>query len=96
MKPVELKEQDIERQENETTRTVQKLAKLLSKQQAIPFFEFITNPTDYGQTIENLYHFSFLVRDGRATIYQDEDGELLVGELIMSLCTPFEPYLVKH
>ena len=40
----------------------------------IPLFEFAINPDSFGQTVENLFYISFLIRDGNAGIEQDDDG----------------------
>ncbi|XP_070540649.1 non-structural maintenance of chromosomes element 4 homolog A-like [Ptychodera flava] len=50
----------------------------------INFFEFIVNPESFSQTIENMFHLSFLVKDGHATVYLDEDG--------LPVVAPREPY----
>ncbi|GFR87314.1 non-SMC element 4 homolog A, partial [Elysia marginata] len=62
-----------------TTAQVEHLLKTLwrfyeaNKKQPICFFEFVTNPDSYGQTVENIFYASFLVRDGHANVFLDED-----------------------
>ncbi|CAG8797440.1 7307_t:CDS:2, partial [Gigaspora margarita] len=66
--PKQLEEKDIERQENETTKNVRNIYNILMEKQPINFFEFIVNPESFGQTIENLFYLSFLVRDAKVDI----------------------------
>jgi len=80
--PVELKENDIRRQENETTRNVRMIYDVLGEIQPINFFNFIINPHSFGQTVENIFYLSFLVRDGKVSI--DDDS----GQPILTLCEP--------
>ncbi|RHZ44827.1 hypothetical protein Glove_709g6 [Diversispora epigaea] len=80
--PTQLGEKDIERQENETTRNVKMIWNILDEKQPINFFEFIINPESFGQTVENIFYLSFLVRDGKVDI-DDESGQP-----ILSLCEP--------
>lgn len=40
----------------------------------VPLYEFIINPRDFGQSVENAFYVSFLIREGRAVAVQDTDG----------------------
>ncbi|XP_077992654.1 non-structural maintenance of chromosomes element 4 homolog A-like isoform X1 [Glandiceps talaboti] len=51
----------------------------------ICFFQFVVNPHSYAQTVENLFHLSFLVADGHADVFLDEDG--------LPVVAPTEPYV---
>ncbi|KAJ3273302.1 nuclear protein, partial [Blyttiomyces sp. JEL0837] len=75
VKPQEMKEADIERQENETSKVVGKIAKILKKKGPTNFFEFAINPESFSQSVENLFYVSFLIRDGSARIDIDESGQ---------------------
>lgn len=37
----------------------------------VPLFHFVVNPKSFGQTVENLFYVSFLIRDGSAAIGSD-------------------------
>ncbi|XP_057289690.1 non-structural maintenance of chromosomes element 4 homolog A-like [Hydractinia symbiolongicarpus] len=68
----------VEKQEEATTKEVERVYKLLKKatqggKSPVCLFRFIINPDSFGQTIENLFHFSFLVKDGRVIVDLDED-----------------------
>ncbi|KAG8798413.1 nuclear protein [Serendipita sp. 399] len=43
----------------------------------INFFEFVINPQSFAQSIENTFYVSFLVRDGRAAVFPDDNTGLL-------------------
>lgn len=38
------------------------------------FYEFALNPRSFGQTVENLFYISFLIRDGTIGVCLDTDG----------------------
>ncbi|KAF4994344.1 hypothetical protein FGRMN_5852 [Fusarium graminum] len=40
----------------------------------IDLMRFVVNPKSFGQTIENMFYVSFLIRDGRVEIDFDENG----------------------
>ena len=70
----QIKEGDLIREENETTRNVVMIYKILKENTPINMFEFILNPESYGQSVENLFYVAFLIRDGKAYL-EDETGE---------------------
>ena len=45
-------------------------------------FRFIVNPHDFGQSVENLFYLSFLIRDGKCAFFTDED----TGEPVIRKC----------
>jgi uncharacterized FlaG/YvyC family protein len=57
----------------------------------VPLFRFCFNPTSFGQTVENLFYVSFLIRDGSAGISMDSDD---IPTLRMSQSGP-QPSLDK-
>jgi non-structural maintenance of chromosomes element 4 len=36
-------------------------------------FAFIINPNDFGQSVENLFYLSFLIRDGKCAMELNEE-----------------------
>ncbi|XP_046585049.1 EP300-interacting inhibitor of differentiation 3-like [Haliotis rubra] len=62
-----------------TTAEVEKIHNLLIQQYDLQnnnplcYFEFVVNPESFGQTVENMFYTSFLVRDGYAEIFLDDD-----------------------
>jgi len=78
-KPQQITEDDITRSENETTKNVAAIEKILSNQDgAVNLFKFIVNPNDFGQSVENLFYLSFLIRDGKVALETNEDGEPVI------------------
>ena len=41
----------------------------------MPFLAFIINPDSFAQSVENMFYFSFLVREDKAAIEIEEDEE---------------------
>jgi hypothetical protein len=46
----------------------------LSTNYEVSLFEYAINPKSFGQTVENLFHISFLVKDGFVRLSFDDDG----------------------
>ncbi|KAJ3177233.1 nuclear protein [Gaertneriomyces sp. JEL0708] len=44
----------------------------------LPLFKFFINPQSFSQSVENMFYTSFLIRDGRAQVVVEEDGELVI------------------
>lgn len=50
----------------------------------IDVMRFVVNPKSFGQTIENMFYVSFLIRDGRVEIEYDDDDLPALGESLLS------------
>jgi hypothetical protein len=53
----------------------------LSSAGTLPVMRAVMNPRCFGQTVENLFTLSFLVRDQRVRMFHDADGALAVEVL---------------
>lgn len=72
-KPQEIKEADMRRDENETSKNVHAIKKLLDDiVDPVNLFKFVINPNDFGQSVENLFYLSFLIRDATCALEYTE------------------------
>jgi hypothetical protein len=46
---------------------------------AVSLFDFVVNPNSFGQTVENLFYVSFLIKEGNAKVLVDNDALPLLG-----------------
>lgn len=53
---------------------------LLEECGTINLFKFIINPNDFGQSVENMFYLSFLIRDGKCALETNEEGEPMICE----------------
>ena len=63
---------------NETTQNVQRLYDLVIQVQPISLYKFFINPNSFSESVENLFHLSFLIRDGKISIEETEHGDLII------------------
>ncbi|KAJ9055427.1 hypothetical protein DSO57_1004285 [Entomophthora muscae] len=82
VRPQQVVQSDLNMQENDTTANVQMLYSLIEKNGPYKLFEFVINPYSFGQSVENLFYLSFLIRDGKARITNQN------GELVLDRATP--------
>jgi len=71
-KPQELKEDDLQRSENETAANVLAVERILSQAGEINIFRFVVNPNDFAESVENIFYLSFLIRDGKCSLSWSE------------------------
>ena len=55
-----------------------KIIREAQKRGPVNFFQLVINPDDYGQTVENIFYASFLIKDGTAGIQVDENGLITI------------------
>ncbi|XP_065176488.1 uncharacterized protein LOC135806254 [Sycon ciliatum] len=71
----------------ETTEEVERVARVLKdvfernpSYEAIPYFDFVLNPDSFSQSVENIFHTAFLVKDNIAFIkFSDQFNEPYIG-----------------
>ncbi|KAJ9125284.1 hypothetical protein QFC22_000240 [Naganishia vaughanmartiniae] len=86
VRPQEIRQEDMTKAANPTITNTKGLTKLLEEQDGeVNFFEWVVNPKSFGQTVENMFYTSFLVREGIAAIDVKDDGS---GIPVIYSCDP--------
>ncbi|XP_045456854.1 non-structural maintenance of chromosomes element 4 homolog A [Melitaea cinxia] len=64
---------------DEDTKKAQIMFKKLEsvcKDNAMNYFKAVLDPNNFSRTVENIYHLSFMVRDGKLAVFVDDDTGL--------------------
>ncbi len=76
VKPKEVK--DLNEEEESTTKDVQhimnQVRRVCKERGKIGYFHFLVDPRSFAKTVENMFHFAFLIKDGRVGVELDSDG----------------------
>ncbi|KAL6150714.1 hypothetical protein ACJQWK_00442 [Exserohilum turcicum] len=76
----EIPESDLDEEAQAAAFRRHRMAMTTDGEPAVDLLDFAINPHDFGQTVENLFYISFLVREGNAKIVKDQDGLPLLGK----------------
>jgi len=76
----ELEETEIDSEDIAAAARRYRAAAAPTQELAVSLLDFAINPHDFGQTVENLFYISFLVREGNAKILKDENGLPLLSK----------------
>ncbi|GAA5942832.1 Smc5-Smc6 complex subunit NSE4 [Sporobolomyces koalae] len=72
----EIKSDEVAKNENETGKVTARIARHLvsiAGEVGVPYLKFIVNPHSFSQTVENMFYFSFLVREQKVALELDDD-----------------------
>jgi hypothetical protein len=58
-------------------------------------FDFAIDPHSFGQTVENIFYISFLIKEGNVGLDMDDDGLPTLGKLSQRVCSRTES-LTNH
>lgn len=68
---------------NETSKHVESIRKRLKKEEnrspekCASFLDLVAGPNSFGKTVENIFYFSFLIKDGHASLKCNTDGRVV-------------------
>ncbi|KAF2715539.1 Nse4-domain-containing protein [Pleomassaria siparia CBS 279.74] len=54
----------------------------------VSLFDFVVNPKSFGQTVENIFYVSFLIKEGNLKVLHDNDG--------LPLLVPCQPHSLEE
>jgi hypothetical protein len=57
--------------QNVMTRLTIQVGKILKEHAPIDYFSFVLNPKSFAQSVENMFYLSFLIKEGKAGVYED-------------------------
>lgn len=70
---------DFGEEEESTTKDVAHIyghvKKDCEKKGRLHYFKFLVDPDSFAHSVENMFHFSFLIKDGRAGVVIGRDGQ---------------------
>jgi hypothetical protein len=75
--------------------TSKRLRVRLDGEPAIDLLELVCNPHSFGQTVENLFYVSFLIKEGNARIDSDRHGLQIICKCRSSPQAPFADSLLN-
>lgn len=81
--PRALQQQDLQDTAGkESTSAIMAVAKLLKEQgdAGVCLFRFAVDPESYVNTIENFFHVSFLIKENKASLRTDDEGNVVLGK----------------
>lgn len=87
----------VEAEAEDKDMTDEEIAQLMDRYGTCPnggisLFKFVVNPYSFGQTVENMFYVSFLIRDGKVGISYDDNGLPFLGMshiCCFLICTTF-------
>ncbi|KAJ8103165.1 Nse4 C-terminal-domain-containing protein [Lipomyces tetrasporus] len=80
VRPEVIEESSLVRQENNTSTSVIMVKTVMEMlNRPVNAFELILNPDSFSQSVENMFYLSFLVRDGKVSLDEDENGILMAS-----------------
>lgn len=72
---MEENQQDGDGANAQTIAQVDRLSRQLATLKQCPVMKLVANPKSMAQTVEHTFHLAFLVKDGRAEIFDDGSGQ---------------------
>ncbi|GAA6015967.1 hypothetical protein JCM11491_007128 [Sporobolomyces phaffii] len=78
MRPEEILATDVAKNNIESGKVTARIAKRLrdiAGDKGIPYLRFIVNPHSFSQTVENMFYFSFLIKEQKVALEIDDDPE---------------------